>query len=478
MEKDSVVEQLAEAFVLAADRIGKKDVQAHVTGPGSLFGAGGVFSVSGLERDIITAQVRPFGLLEKLPRFASVLEQPRFGTITGITDDVGNEPAYPCDNAPSGYLKGCNLTAAFGRVARATNTIEFDKVMRQLHGGINTDLQLRGRMLGLEGLTPAGLSEADIVNIYTMSEMVSAGVRLERKLNVMTWQGSPANNNAGGGYAEFPGLDNQIATGQVDADTNVACPALDSDVKDFAYGSVCGVTPSIVEYLSMLEFYLRFNAETMGLTPATWIIAMRPELWFELSSCWPCQYNTNKCATSVVGTSTVVIDGRENVAERDAMRNGKYIDINGNRYAVITDTGIFEHTNINNANVPAGSYASSIYMVPLLITGNFPVTYMEHVDYTAGLRDVALLNGKEEFWTDRGLFSWAIKNLAWCYELMVKIEPRVVLRTPQLAGRIDHVLYSPLQHLRSPDPDSPYNYDGGVSLRGRPTSYATWGTRE
>jgi len=235
MEKDSVVEQLAEAFVLAADRIGKKDVQAHVTGPGSLFGAGGVFSVSGLERDIITAQVRPFGLLEKLPRFASVLEQPRFGTITGITDDVGNEPAYPCDNAPSGYLKGCNLTAAFGRVARATNTIEFDKVMRQLHGGINTDLQLRGRMLGLEGLTPAGLSEADIVNIYTMSEMVSAGVRLERKLNVMTWQGSPANNNAGGGYAEFPGLDNQIATGQVDADTNQACPALDSDVKDFAY---------------------------------------------------------------------------------------------------------------------------------------------------------------------------------------------------------------------------------------------------
>jgi hypothetical protein len=99
---------------------------------------------------------------------------------------------------------------------------------------------------------------------------------------------------------------------------------------------------------------------------------------------------------------------------------------------------------------------------------------MEHVDYRAGAADVALLHGKEEFWTDRGRYSWAIDNQLWCYELVVKIEPRVVLRTPQLAGRIDNVLYEPLQHVREPFADSAYFYDGGVSIRATPSVNAVW----
>jgi hypothetical protein len=224
----------------------------------------------------------------------------------------------------------------------------------------------------------------------------------------------------------------------------------------------------------MLEFYLRYNAERMGLDPVEWVVVMPPGLWQVLSEVWPCQYNTNRCATSVIGTSTVFIDGRENVVQRDAMRNGSFIDINGNRYRVITDTGITELTNITNANVPAGSYAAPIYFVPITIQGGFPVTYLEHVDYRAGAGDVALLNGRNDFWTDRGMFSWAIDNNKWCYELLVKAEFRIVLRTPQLAGRIDNLLYSPLQALRSPDPSSSYFFDGGVSLRGAASLNTLW----
>lgn len=465
---EQVLEVLAQAF----ESYSQKNTPASgPTGPASLFGSGGIFSTPGIEPDVITAYVRPHGLITELPRFPSVMESPLYPTITGFTDVSGSEPALPCDDAPAGYMKGCNLTAAFGRVARDTQTIEFDKVMLQLNRGVSTDLMLRGRVLGLGDLGPAGLSESDIVNIYTMAEMVTVGVNIERLLVNHFWQGNPANNNAGGGYKEFPGLDRQIATGQVDAETGVACEALDSDIKSFGENDITGTTPNIVEYLSMLEFYLRYNATTMGLDPVTWVIAMPPGMWFVLSEIWPCQYNTNRCANAAIGAggaSQVTLMGDDMTAMRDAMRQGNYIDINGNRYKVVTDVGIADDS------YGFGSFISSIYMVPLTITGNFPVTYLEHVDYRAGARDVALLRGTEQFWTDRGMYSWATEFEKWCYKLSVKTEMRVILRTPQLAGRIDDIVYEPLQALRSGDPDSPYFQDGGVSLRGAPSYDHVW----
>jgi hypothetical protein len=162
------------------------------------------------------------------------------------------------------------------------------------------------------------------------------------------------------------------------------------------------------------------------------------------------------------------------VAVRDAMRNGMWIDVNGNRYPVIVDTGIFEHTNINNANCRAGQYASSIYFVPLTITGGMPVTYREYLDYTKATGEIAMAfqaGSVPDFWTDSGIYSWAVTKLKWCIKMHLRTEQRVILRTPQLAGRIDAVKYSPLQHLRTTEPTSAYFKDGGVSVRSTPTSY-------
>src|SRR3990167_5609819 len=438
-----------------------------------LFGTGGIFSTPGLEPDVITAYVRPKGISPRLPLLPSVNEQPRFASLTGYTATSGSEAVYPCDDNPAGYVNGCNLTARFGRLARDTQTIEFDKVMLQARGGLTTDLTLRGRVLGLTDFNPSAASESDILNVGTASEMVTAGVNMERTLSRQMWQGVTTNDTAGDGYKEFPGLDVQIATGQVDADTGIACPALDSDVKDFNYNLVGGTGLDIVEYVSMLEFYLRYNAMQMGLDPVEWIVVMRPELWQELTAAWPIKYNTNR-ATAVPNNATLFIDGRDNVTDRDRMRRAMTIDINGNNYPVIVDTGIAEATNITNANVPAGSYASSIYMLPLSIIGNFPVLYREHVDYRQGARDLALMRNLPSLWTDAGQYSWVLEQNKWCLKLSVKTEQRVVLRTPQLAGRIDNVLYSPLQHLREPDPSSPYHYDGGVSMRAASTVNAVW----
>jgi hypothetical protein len=475
---ENLLKQLAQNNALLTEIVAKqngmdqKNVAAVLTAT-RLHGTGGIFSTSGMEREVVSTVVRTEGLASQLPRFPSVMEDPTFGALTGVSDDIGVEAALPCDNAPTGYVKACNLTARFGRVSRSTETIEMDKVMLQLHRGDFRDLVLYGEMLGLAGFTPSGLNPQQALNVITMMEMVNTGVRLERVLCGHVWAGSPANNNVGGGYKEFPGLNNQIATGQVDADTNTACPSLDSDIKDFAYNDVCGSVLDIVEYLSSMEYFIYELARSTGLLPASWAFVMRPQLWYELTACWPCKYNTNRC-TSIGGDHQVITDGRENINDRDRMRQAMTLEVNGRSYPVILDNCINEDNNQNNANLDAGQFASSIYFVPLRITGNFPVLYMEHIDYRAAASDTALLRGREDFWTDAGIFSWAIENNKWCYDLTVKTEQRIVLRTPQLAGRLQNVRYSPLQHLRDPLPDSPYHVDGGVSLRSPGTRYAVW----
>ena len=480
---EELLKQLAGAYGQQHELIGAllEKEGLHTKAPAAamsfagIFQQGGVFSVPGTDRDVFTAHIRPTGISNVLPLIPGNEDNPRYATLTGFTATTGARPTDPCDDSPQGFMKGCYLTARFGRDSQDTQTIEFDQLKRKANRGVFDDLILHGRVLGMTDLTPSGMDEGQMLNIITMSEMIGAAVQMERDLVSQMWQGSVANNTAGGGYKEFPGLGVQIATGQVDAETNQACPSLDSDVKEFNYNDVCGTSPSIVEYLSMLEWYLRHNARRMGFEPATWVIAMRPELWEELTACWPCQYNTNRCANAIIGTgSRTVIDGGEMVAARDAMRAGMYIDINGRRYQVVEDDGIFEHNSTNNANVAAGSFASSIYMVPVTVSNGFPVTYRQHVDYRLGGDDVNLLHGLQDFWTDRGVYSWAIENQKWCYKLSLKTEQRVVLRTPQLAGRIDHVLYSPLQHLRQYDPDDPYHADGGVSIRTTSQSYAVW----
>ena len=192
----------------------------------------------------------------------------------------------------------------------------------------------------------------------------------------------------------------------------------------------------------MLEYYLYHNAYRMGFLPVQWVVVMRPELWFELLEIWPCLYNTNKCgAAAVAAGSNNVLMGDQMTAASNAMQAGEYIDINGRRYPVVADDGIFEASSgigDPNGNLLPGEYASSIYMAPLTIGGGFPVTYRQFIDYRLGGDDANLLRGNATFWTDRGQFSWALEQTKWCYKLSLKTEQRVVLRTPQIGPHRPH----------------------------------------
>lgn len=455
----------------------------HTKAPGNQHNAmllgqpGGMFAVTGLDTDIISTHIAARGLGAAIPAFGSDVDDPRFGFLTGFSDDIGSEAVYPCDDAPTGYMKAATLTAAFGRLMRQTNTVEVDKLLHRKRG-VNTNLRLLNTMLtGGVGMD-MNMNDADVMNLVVKAEMVSVGVRLERKLARIFWSGSPAVATAGGGYKEFPGLDAQIATGQVDAETNTAVPSADSLIYNFAYNDIDGAGIDIVEVLSMAAYQLQDIAERTNMTPVTWALAMRPETWFELSAIWACRYLTHRCAAPGVTALSINVTGNEQVTMRDDMRNGKYIIINGVRYPVILDDGIFEHTNVNNASVTPGSWASSIYFVPLRVRGNFPTLYWEHIDYNQLGRQLAPLGAGQRntpFWSDNGRYLWVYRENGYCFDLQVKTEPRVILRTPHLAAKIQNVRYSPMEHLRSPFPDSPYWKNGGVSFRAEDTDgFAVW----
>lgn len=479
----AIIQQAVAAGVSAGLTNGKKaafglKAPANTVTTNLIHGPGGIFGMAGLDNQVISARVAPKGIAAALPVFPTVNTNPLFPYITGIEEDAGDEPQTECATCLSGEIEGCIETACFGRVCRETKTLAPNEIIERVNSG-EVDLQLVNDILNFSEDPFRALPELDrntLLNIATATAMLVVGVLLQNKLVPMWWQGNPA-NNVGTGYAECPGLGMMIATGHQDAISGALCPALDSDVKEFNYQLINSVDGAgnfrIVQYLSQLDAYLYHNADRMSLRPVTWAICMRPECWYELCQVWPIAYLTTRGFTLPAG-NTNFIDSSRVRDMMDEMQEGMFLYINGRRHPVITDDGIFEYNSGNDANVPMGSFASDIYMVPLTYLGNRPATFLQHKDYRMAGPDLRLARLTDDIWTDNGRFMWTTETLKWCYTLSGKVEPRIILKTPQLAGRINHVMYTPLQHLRSFDQDSDYFYKGGVDHRTAQTYYSLW----
>lgn len=315
-----------------------------------------------------------------------------------------------------------------------------------------------------------------------LMRFLEVGIAYQNQLIRQVYVGNPANNSAGGGYEEFPGLDILIGTNKVDALSGTDCPSLDSDIKNFNYGNINGAaagdSDDIVHVLTAMMRYLRHNADSMGFSPVRWSITMRRDLFWELTAIWPCSYLTYRCNfRNADGTQVVNVDARDQVDFRDAMRRGSYLLIDGEEIEVIVDDGIVEENNADDPRIVSGCFASDIYIIPRTVRGGVVVTNWEYYDYSQGVMQ-GVMDGSlsDYFWTDGGRYLWHKKPPTnWCVQWLSKIEPRIILRTPQLAGRLQNVQYCPLQHVRQPFPGDPYNIDGGVSTaRPGPSLYSDW----
>jgi hypothetical protein len=442
-----------------------------VHGRGSFLGQPAV----GLEPDVISAMLHWQGLGEHVPIRPSRFYGVFVPFITGVEPTSSTEPTNECDDCIAGETEACVQHFPLARVCRETQTMTPDRVIERLNRG-DIDLTLLNDQLGSDSPWHPGDGLAQM-NGEQLMQIATAWALLfelpplfQHSLVPMVWDGNPTNNAAGDGYREFRGMQLLVNTGHVDAFTNTTCPALDSDVKDFAYADMATATaPSLYEMLEMAHYYVWHNAIRQRLTPVQHVIVMRPEPWQILSELVPVQrFMASALRYAAAMGVTVNSDGSAIVNERDRIRNQLMLPLNGQMLQVIIDDGIPELDNANDANLDPGEYASTIYILPIRHLGNRDSIYIEYKDFRFLQGEVAATQGLiGNFYkpSPDGRFAWTWVKDGWCFKVQAKIEPRIVLRVPQLAARIDYVKYVPIQHVRSPDPDSAYFYKGGVSTR-------------
>jgi len=445
----------------------------NVHGIGSMFGAVQI----GIEPEVISAMMHWRGIGEIIPREATRFIEMFLPFITGVDPTSSTEPSNECDNCISGESEACIQHFPTGKVCRETKAMDIHKLVERLNRG-DIDLRLLNDQLGNEApWHPGSLpnTQADLMQIATAWALLYELPPLfMQALAPMVYTGNPVNNN-GNAYREFRGLQLLVNTGFVDAFANVTCPALDSDLKNFNYGDVQTVTtPSFYEVLEMAHYYVRNNARGQRLDPVEWVVSMRPELWQIFSSLIPYQSILATMMTNIPPNRySVDIDGMALTQERDRIRAGHRISLNGQAILVVEDDGIPEQNNANNASLDPGEFSSDVYVLPRTFLSNRPAMRIDYKDYRFLSGEIAatddLIEGFYK-WSPDGRFAWSLVRDGPCFKIRATIEPRIVLKTPQLAARIQNVKYVPMQHLASPDPDSPYRFKGGVSTRA-PASY-------
>lgn len=443
-------------------------------------GPGGNFSVPGVDPAVFHTVVGNKGILGQLPVNGSLDTNPTYQVLTGVTSDVGTEKAEVCDDAPvAGLAKGCVLTSVFGRYERQTQEIEINRLGQRVDRSDPMDLALVGSPISQTGLFTTGPGDPAVPSDMFSNEVArkfwELGVSLHRLISGQLWSGNPANNN-GDAYRELTGFELLVNTGHVDALTGSACLSIDSDVRDFGYGRVDDNGTLMVDMMSSVYHFVKDLAERTGMMPVRWVWAMRPELFWELTAVWPCSYLTYRCDLSANPQATVNIDGAEQVRMRDELRTGRYLIIDGDRIDVVLDDGISEDTNTTNGSVPSGCMSSDIFLIPMSVVGGRAVTFLQFFQYeNPSIRDAMnnmILGRIEGPW-----ITWP-KQTNLCVQWQTKIEPRLIMRTPWLAGRIQHVVYCPAKHTREPFPTDPYFVNTGATSRPGPSYYNLWNTPE
>lgn len=447
-----------------------------------LHGPNGLWSVPGIERDIISTRVQPVGIAGAIPARGSNVTDPLFPYLTGFLPGTGANPVGLCDEPPTaGPMKNCMQTAAFGRYAFKTRELELTTLARQqINRSEFMDLRILNDPLLAPGFNNNGIITPRVggasLDREALMRFVELGISFQNKLAKQIYTGNPANNTSGGGYREFPGLDLLIGTNKKDAITGQSCPSLNSLVLDYNYRRINDVTAGadIVRTITYMVRILRSNADKMGLMPATWSMAMRETCFYELTAIWPCSYMTYGCAMRLTdGTQQVVIDAGDQLAMRDAMRQGKYLLIDGQQFPVVFDDAIDEDTNTTSNKVTNGSFASDIYFICNTFLGGMAGIYWEYLDYSNGTMD-AVTDGRlgSFYWSDGGQYFWHLKPpVNTCVQWQAYIEPRIVLPVPHLFGRLTNVQYTPLIHPRDPFPTDPYFTNGGVTARNTAPSF-------
>ena len=456
----------------------KHDSPGTPAATGYAHGDQGVWSYPGVDQQVYSTIVgNRAGVSTALPIVGSLISSPLFEVYTGIRAATGDQPDDHCDDGPvAGLSKTGKLWAPFGEYHMQTQELRLDRLALVNDRADPMDLTLVGSPLTE---TPFAYETAPTPQTSALRSTLAMNfqnraVSMHRLLSQQTFIGNPANNPGAGGSAEFSGLELLVNTGHVDAATNTALPSLDSDLKDFNYAKVEDNGSDLVTALSEMYRFVRNNAETMGFMPVRWVFAMRRSAFVQITGVWPCSYMLGGCTQADAGLN-LMLEAPAARELRDRMRKEHFLLIDGDEIEVLIDDGIPEETATDTSNVTEGCFASDIYLIPMSVLAGQAVTFWENQQFqNAELIDAISRIGPGVRIEGGGQFLTWSKRTNVCVQWEMQINPRIIMRTPWLAGRLQNVMYCPLQHEREAFPDDPYHVDGGSSSTDGPSYFSLW----
>lgn len=453
-----------------------------------LHGPSGLFNRRDRENPVFSTIMSPMmGVADALPVFngARNLDNNFGGTdaafdtlITGMTsgalDDFANQPTAPCQDGPTGgLLQVGSIVNTFGHYKAGVREVEINRAGRVTDMTDAFTVQVANQFpQGLFGTPSPTPSLGNAVNNELASRIWETSLSFQRMLAGRVFGGSPANNN--GEAKDIVGFDIHINSGNKRDSTNQALiPAANSIVLNFG-SAVVGSATNIVRMIETADAQATWKARRQGLGTPEYIIAMRPELWQEITEIVPAQ--SLQKVVAVIATMTNAMgnfDAERLQAQRNAMRESLLMPVNGRMIRVVLDDTITE-TNLGNiGGVPR--YSSTIYGIPLTVLGGYPVTFWEYFNHGNNQANTIQQMAAGLTWvTDGGMFRWTADFARGCLKLNYVFDPRLRVRTPQLAWRIDAVAYAPAMHFDSWNPSSSYFNAGGVTSGENPKYYSEW----
>lgn len=427
-------------------------------------GNGGLFNSPAMEIPIISAMPLPVsGLMDILPVYPTNTTDGTYGIITGQTVHSGEEPEGPCDAPPKvGSLKLCEQSARHGRFSLRSKVMNIEEAGQQWSRGEHFDYRAIGGGAASPFFSPTipGADLNSALNSEIGAALYTMKVDWIRKFAPIIWTGNPANNSAQNGYMEFKGLEILVNNNLVDAVTNQRCKAADSQVVNINANVQTSATTVVNQIVQMYRFLER-RAEQHGLLPVELVFVCRQGLFHALTDVWPCTYNTVKCTNLATGY-TGFLDPTEMTRQSNDMRINRYLTIDGKNIPVIVDDAISESQN-------ATEFTTDLWILPLSVIGGFQTLYMDYLPYNGanGPMEMAALMAPmgQHSISDNGRFLWfRPAAVGPCVELWAYTRPRLILRAPHLAARLQNVKYTALYHEIDWDTTGNNYYNGGKTV--------------
>lgn len=421
---------------------------------------GGIFTPPGYRPETYSALVQPLGLTQVVSPQPSVWAQERIGILTGQLETVGTNPTDYCgEPVTPGDLKTCGQYYNWGMIHIGSQKIN-----------INSAGEIANRAVSERQIMNAAMNDALIPDILQDPQgnlmsleaqaMYQVGTALRRALAPVMFTGNPATPAASatkGFIKEFSGLDRQIITGRVDAETGIACPAADSTIANWNAaidGTVGG--QNITQQITALEYGLEYLAREVGMEGTQFAFIMNPDLFYALTAVYACQYATYRCLSTNAGQPVVQTAMDVNSLRLD-MYNGSYLLVEGKAIPVIQDNTIA-------LSVGGGNYRKSdVYIVPVAWNGR-PLLRLEFFPMDNQYQnELAGHFNSQSFTSNNGLYRMYFDRSMSCMQLVLDAKMRLILDAPFLAGKLQNLLYvSNLTPYRSPLPGTTSYVNGGA----------------